>query len=325
MGFFAIAAGRLSDRFGPRGVLVLSAVATGLAYVLMYFLSAPWQLLLIYGVLVGFGLAAHDVVTLSTIAHWFPKRRGTMSGVVKVGTAIGQMIIPVVAVALIAAVGWRSAFVVPGIGATVLLLTAAWLMGITPVTDKSDGKQVDKTDGLSFAEARQGPQFWTLCAIQFFFFGTLITIPIHIVPHSIDSSLTAAHAATVLSTIAAGSIAGRLLTGNFVDRIGGKRCIDICLLLLFLSLISLLFIEDAKLLYTFAIVYGFAHGGLFTVVSPTVAGYFGMKAHGVIFGVIVCTGTIVGALLPIATGMFFDNQQTYDLAFALMAAMILSV
>jgi len=72
MGFFAIAAGRLTDRFGPRGVLVVAAISTGLAYILMYFLSAPWQLLLIYGVLVGFGLATHDVVTLSTIAHWFP-------------------------------------------------------------------------------------------------------------------------------------------------------------------------------------------------------------------------------------------------------------
>ena len=323
MGFFAIAAGRLTDRFGPRGVLMVAACSTGLAYILMYFLSAPWQLLLIYGVLVGFGLASHDVVTLSTIAHWFPNRRGTMSGIVKVGTAIGQMSIPIVAVALISLVGWRGAFAVLGVVAAVLLMFAAWLMGIKPKQDESTVNHASEIQGLSFAQAKQGSDFWILCATQFFFFGSLITIPTHIVPHSIDSGLTTAGAATVLSTIAASSIAGRLLTGGFVDRIGGKRCFNICLLLLFASLVALLFIVDAKWLYVFAVGYGFAHGGLFTVVSPTVAEYFGMKAHGAIFGVIVCTGTILGSLLPIVTGMIFDKLQSYSLAFGLLAAMVL--
>jgi len=258
MGFNAITAGRLTDRFGPRGVLIAAAFCTALAYVLMYFLSAPWQLLLIYGVLVGFGLATHDVVTLSTIAHWFPRRRGIMSGIVKVGTATGQMVIPLVAVVLIAAVGWRSAFVALGLLAAVLLLVGAWLTGLQPQTDvKTSGIVADKK-GLSFAEAKRGSSFWILCATQFFFFGALITIPTHIVPHGIDSGLTPAAAATVLSTIAASSIAGRLLTGGFVDRIGGKRCFNFCLLFLLLSLLSLLFIENAKWLYAFAVVYGFA-------------------------------------------------------------------
>jgi len=164
MGFFAIAAGRLTDRFGPRGVLVVAAISTGLAYILMYFLSAPWQLLLIYGVLVGFGLATHDVVTLSTIAHWFPRRRGTMSGIVKVGTAIGQMTVPVVAVVLIALVGWRGAFVALGVVAAVLLLIAAWLTGIKPKRDESTVSQVSELQGLSFAEAKKGSDFWILCS-----------------------------------------------------------------------------------------------------------------------------------------------------------------
>ena len=100
---------------------------------LMYFLSAPWQLIVIYGLFVALGLGSHDVVTLSTVARWFPRRRGVMSGVVKVGTALGQMSIPVVAAALIAAIGWRSAFLVQGIGAAVILVVAAWLLGLKPI------------------------------------------------------------------------------------------------------------------------------------------------------------------------------------------------
>jgi len=164
MGVFAILAGRLTDRFGPRGVLIFTALSTGLAYVLMYFLSAPWQLLAIYGLLVSLGLATHDVVTLSTIARWFPRRRGMMSGIVKVGAAFGQMSVPVLAVILIAAVGWRSAFLILGIGAACLLVIAAMLVGIKSVgNDSADGRNNSLADSrvqLNLALLMAVPMEW---------------------------------------------------------------------------------------------------------------------------------------------------------------------
>lgn len=339
MGIFAIAAGRLTDRFGPRGVLLFTAMSTGLAYVLMYFLSAPWQLLAIYGLLVSPGLATHDVVTLSTVARWFPRRRGMVSGIVKVGAGAGQMLIPVVTVGLIALFGWREAFAVLGISAVCLLGFAAMLVGFKPgdpvsaksvensAADPQINSMIDKqpvaAQGFSMREAKKRPEFRLLCAMQFFQFGTLITIPTHIVPHGIDSGLSPAGAAAVLSAIAASSIAGRLVTGGIVDRIGGKRSINICLFLLFASVVSLLFIVNNTWLYAFGVLYGFAHGGLFTVMSPTVAEYFGMRSHGAIFGVVVFTGTVGGALLPIATGLIFDKLQSYQWAFLLLATMVL--
>ena len=72
------------------------------------------------------------------------------------------------------------------------------------------------------------------------------------------------------------------------------------------------------MLYVFAFFYGFAHGGLFTVVSPTVAEYFGMRAHGVIFGAIVFFGTLGGASMPIVTGMIYDRLGSYDIAFIVL-------
>ena len=78
---------------------------------------------------------------------------------------------------------------------------------------------------------------------------------------------------------------------------------------------SLLFIENVQYLYAFGVLYGFSHGGLFTVVSPTVAEYFGMRSHGAIFGVVVFTGTTGGSLLPIITGLIFDKLQSYCLLY----------
>ena len=75
------------------------------------------------------------------------------------------------------------------------------------------------------------------------------------------------------------------------------------------------------MLYVFAVVYGFAHGGFYTVLSPTVAELFGLKAHGAIFGFVYFFGTIGGAVGPVISGRMFDAQQTYDNAFLLVLGM----
>ena len=84
--------------------------------------SPPWQLYLFYGGLVGIGLSTHDVITLSTVARWFDNRRGTMTGLVKVGTGAGQFLMPLVAAALIATYGWRNAYVMIGSVSLILLV-----------------------------------------------------------------------------------------------------------------------------------------------------------------------------------------------------------
>ena len=75
------------------------------------------------------------------------------------------------------------------------------------------------------------------------------------------------------------------------------------------------------LLFTFALFYGFAHGGLFTVVSPIVAEFFGMQSHGVIFGTILFFGTLGGAAGPLLCGRIYDLTGSYDLAFTILAAL----
>jgi MFS family permease len=102
MGVLAIFSGRLNDRYGPRAVLGVAGTLYGLGFALISQVSEPWHLFAIFGLLLGVGLSTHDVVTLSTVARWFQRRRGVMTGVVKVGTAAGQVAIPPLAALLIA-------------------------------------------------------------------------------------------------------------------------------------------------------------------------------------------------------------------------------
>jgi MFS family permease len=333
MGMLAIAAGKLNDQIGPRILITASALCFGVGYAAMSRLEAPWELFLFYGLLAGIGYSTHDVVTLSTITRWFVRRRGAMTGVVKVGTGVGQLLVPVIAAALIAAFGWRNAAFIIGMASMVILVAVAQLMRRDP---RSQGQHPDgvaaegapapagaEETGMSVAEAAGTRQFWILCAAQLTIFFCLLTVMIHIVPHATDLGVAPAVAATILSTIGGASIAGRLTIGMLADRLGGRRSLTVCFLVLLTSFGLLQFAESTWMLFLFALVYGFAHGGFFTVMSPTLAEFFGTGSHGVIFGVVLFCGTIGGAAGPLLAGTLFDTTGSYETVFLILTGFCL--
>jgi MFS family permease len=295
---------------------------------LMSRLETPWQLYLLYGVLISIGLGAHDVITLSTVARWFLRRRGMMSGIVKVGTGSGQLVLPLFTAVLISAYGWRNAYIIIGMVVLASLVAGAQLMRLAPEEMNllpDGGTQLHKVDvtgskkpGLTLRAVARTTQFWAMCGAEFASFFCLLTIVVHIVPHALDLGLPPATAAGVLSAIGGMSMLGRIMIGTANDRIGGKRSLIICFITLFCSLIWLQMAGEAWKLFLFAAIYGFAHGGLFTVVSPTVAELFGTGSHGVLFGIVVFSGNFGGAISPILAGYIFDVTGSYRLVFLLL-------
>ena len=333
MGVLAIVAGKLNDKIGPRILITASALCFGIGYGAMSRLQAPWELFLFYGLLAGIGYSTHDVVTLSTITRWFVRRRGAMTGVVKVGTGVGQLLVPVIAAALIAAFGWRNAAFIIGATSMLILLVVAQLMRRDPrsMGQHPDGVAIEGAraptgageTGMSVAEAAGTRQFWILCAAQLTIFFCLLTVMIHIVPHATDLGIAPAVAATILSTIGGASIAGRLTIGMLADRLGGRRSLGVSFLILLASFLLLQSAETAWMLFLFALIYGFAHGGFFTVMSPTLAEFFGTGSHGVIFGIVLFCGTIGGAAGPLLAGTLFDTTGSYETVFLILTGFCL--
>ncbi|MDA9009272.1 MFS transporter [Alphaproteobacteria bacterium] len=319
MGFYAIAGGRLSDLFGPRVVLTCSGLLYGLGYAAISFISEPWHLFLICGMFLGLGMGTHDVVTLGAIAKWFPNRKGIMTGVVKTGTAFGQMVMPIVAAVLLATYGWRDTVTILGLAAAVLLVVGAQFMSVPA---KPRASEAQPMTGLSFTEARRTRYFWILCAAQLLFFSTLMTVPLHIAVHGMDLGMAPATAAALLTVLGGSSIAGRLSIGAFADKLGGRMAYLLCIAPLIVSLLLLMVTEVHWAIFLIIALYGAAHGGLFVVVAPTIAEIFGTRSHGAIFGVIVFFGTIGGAFGPVFAGQVFDRTGAYDLAFAGLALML---
>lgn len=328
MGIGAIIFGTLNDRIGPRLILSVSGIFLAAGYLLMSFIQKPWQLYLLYGLFISIGFATHDVITLSTLAKWFVRLRGRMTGLTKTGTGVGQFVMPVAATALIAAYGWRLAYQVIGVFSLVTLFLAAQLMksdptsiGALPDGDRqSTARAVDnpETAGSKSANAFQSRQFWILCTIQFFVFFCLFTVIVHIVPHARDMGLAPAIAAVVLSTIGSVSIIGRLVIGTLIDKIGGKRSMISCFVILISSLILLQLANQTWMLFLFAAFYGFAHGGFFTVMSPLIAESFGTGTLGQLFGVVLFVGTLGGTIGPTLSGYAFDVTGNYQVPFIII-------
>ncbi len=333
MGVVGILAGRLNDRIGPRILIMVSGTSFGLGFLLISRIQALWQLYLLFGILVGIGLSTHDIITLSTVARWFVTRRGMMSGIVKVGTGIGQLFSPLIATTLIAAYGWRNSCLIIGAVVLVILVAVAQVMRRDPnemgLLPNGGGDQPgehgsNKEYGISLKTAVRKGQFRIMCLAEFIIFFCLLTIIVHIVPHATDLGLPLATAAGVLSTIGGVSIIGRIVMGAMIDRIAGKRSLIICFVVLLCGLLWLQVAKETWMLYLFATIYGFAHGGFFTVVSPTLAELFGMGSHGVLFGSVLFSGTIGGAFGPLLAGRIFDVVGSYQIIFLLLTGLALT-
>ncbi len=93
-GSASILLGNLNDRFGPRFIMSGCGLFIGLGFWLMSTLNSVWQLYLFYGLISCVGLGGIDVIPLSTVSRWFQKKRGMMSGIIKVGTGVGMFVMP---------------------------------------------------------------------------------------------------------------------------------------------------------------------------------------------------------------------------------------
>lgn len=350
-GLFAIVVGRLNDRFGPRILMSIAAFFLGLGFGLMSQVSTLFQLYLVFGLVFGIGLSSVDVIALTTITRWYSLNRGKMTGIVKVGTGAGQFTIPIIASFLIAWTGFQNAFIIMGGGAFVLLMAIAQLLHRDPDiyyasgvgTAGAGGAAADavadtaaaagaggaaaytgirpvQTAGMDFSRALKSAKLWLLCLSYLLTAFCLMSIMIHIVPHGRDMGIPPHRAAGVLAAIGAVSMLGRFAGGMLIDRTGSKTIMVISFVLLLFALTWLTLADTLWKLYAFAMVYGIAHGGFFTAISPIVAELFGIRSHGSLFGIVVFSGNTGGAFGPFVTGYLFDMFQNYAAAFLVLIA-----
>jgi MFS family permease len=337
-GVVAIAAGRLNDKFGPRAVMSCSGFLLGIGYFLMAKIATIWELYLCYGVIVGVGMGGGIAPSLSTVARWFVKRRGLMTGLTIAGTGTGTLVTPLVANWLISTYNWRTSFTIIGIAVVILIVGLAQFLirdpGRKGLSPYGAGTVADRSNldaaGLSLQEAVRTAQLWILFAIYVFAGFFVQVIIVHVVIHATGLGISPVSAASVLSVAGVGSLVGRIMGGGVSDRFGNKPTVISALILTGAGFIWLLVARELWMLYIFAIIFGLAYGEILCMMSLLPAELFGLRSQGVILGIIIFASTVGGGIGPVVAGRIFDITGNYQIAFMIcvvvaIAGLILAI
>jgi len=328
-GILGILMGGLNDRFGSRVLMTLCGILLALGYVLMSQISNIGQLYLFYGVIIGVGMAGVYVPILSTVARWFVKRRGLMTGIVLAGLAAGTFIMPPITNWLIYTYDWRMSFIIVGSLILVVVVIAAQFLRGNPgqIRQLSEGKELSRQglelvrDGFSLRKSIRTRQFWIAFTMLFCLAFYVFVITVHIVPYATDIGISATNAANILATFGGFGIVGRVVSGFVADRIGNRKVFIIGFaVILASSFLLVLTTAELWVLYIFAAIFGFAASGAGSLTSPLTADLFGMRSHGLIFGIVDLGFPIGGAVGPIVAAYTFDTMGSYQVSFQVCAA-----
>ncbi len=337
-GVFAFFSGWALDKYGPRIVVLLMGLFTGLSLLLTSQTNSLWQLFITYSLLLAVGTGAVYVVPISTVTRWFDKKRGLALGIASSGAGLGPLLMAPFATFLISNLNWRMTYLVIGLIAwsvviplSRLLKNSPYEIGTLPDGVKSDSRDIDNEEdniqpiGLSLPQVLRTRSFWLIIFIWVLFGATLFLILTHIVPHATDLGFSAVEAATVLSLIGGAAVAGRVLMGTVSDRIGRKVTAIICALLNTGTMVWLLWSQDLWMFYLFALVYGFTYGGIGSSLAALVGDTFGLYKIGTIVGVLDVGFGVGAAIGPYIGGLIFDVNNSYSTAFLIGALAMLIV
>ena len=310
MGLGSFVAGYLSDRFGARPVVLGGGVLLGAGLILSGRAEALWHFYVSFGVLVGFGVSCFYVPLTVTAIRWFEHRRGMAASIVSSGNGLGTLALAPLTRWLINNYEWRTAFLILGELALIVVIPAALLLRRAPAA-APPASEPAPAPGLT---ARRIWTFWPFWAIALTHFACCAAHsgPIfHMVSHTIDQGVAALAAAGALGMSGLTSIIGRVGTGMVADRVGAKHTLVIGLILQAVTIFLYLFARDAGTLYALAMVFGVAYGSVMPLYAVVTREYFGNRAMGTAYGgvfFISCIGMGVGSY---AGGLIHDLLGSY--------------
>lgn len=332
-------AAALMDRFGMRRVVAaaLSLVALGAAGSVL--VTASWQLLLTWGVLIGLGTGSMALVLAATVAQrWFARRRGLVMGVLTAGSATGQLVFLPPVAHLAETAGWRTASLVVAAGA-LAVVPAVWLVlrdhpserGVTPYG--ADSSYVEPAmrrgsaarraiEGLAYAVRQRA--FWALAG-AFAICGATTNglVGIHFIPSAHDHGMSSTTAAGLLAVVGVFDIAGTIASGWLTDKVDPRL-----LLVLYyafrgvglLLLPSLLSDTVHPSMVLFIVVYGLDWVATVPPTAMLCQEAFGDRGT-IVFGWVFASHQVGAALAALGAGVVRDSFGSYTYAWWAGAAL----
>ena len=322
-GFSQMMAGRLLDRYGPRRLFSISALAASAGLFLTSRTNTIPELYLYYGVITAVGVSGMTIgVVSSTVSRWFRSLRGLIGGIAVAGTAFGHFaILPALAYSL-ERFGWRGSWAGLGVLVSVVVVPVALTlmkkdpaeMGLSPY--EIGGRAVpawrsSPAPDYSPREAFLSRSFlfiagaYCLCGFQDFFFVT------QFVPFATDAGLTSQHASNIQGLSGLLALAGVLAFPAVTEKAGHGLPLSFMFVLRIACFGLLMASSSEPAIFTAALLMGFTLMATAPLAAAMTGDYFGVRNIGLITGAILWVHHTGGALGALVGGMVHDATGSY--------------
>lgn len=333
-GFTAPFAAALMERFGIRRVVMTALTVIGSGAAATIFMTEPWHLVLLWGVVVGVGTGSMALVfAASVVNRWFVQRRGLVMGLLTAATASGQLVFLPGLSMLAMNVGWRSVSVTVAAGAFVMV-PVIWLFlrerpadaGRLPYGAAPDWQPPVRSEVndarlalQTLRDAAKVRDFWYVAG-SFFVCGlsTSGLIGTHFIPAAHDHGMAEVAAAGLLALVGVFDVVGTIFSGWLTDRYDARRLLFFYYLLRGISLFLLpwvLFSTVQPSTLVFVVFYGL---DWVATVPPTVLlcrRILGPGHATVVYGWVFAAHQVGGSIAALGAALLRVQFGDYALAF----------
>ncbi len=323
-------AGRILDNYPARLIVPVGGICYAMSFIILSRSNTLWVMLLTITTLVGIGLCLAGGLAANAItSRWFLRRRGRALGIASVASSAGGFTMVPFMTWLIESYAWREALLYAGVAVGIVIVLVGFFLienkpseELMSVSDEFDlgathtntNEEIESTT-WTFSTLVKNKNFWLIM----FGAGLLLASDQAILtskyPLFIDSGLTPAQAASIISTMTFSAIFGKFLVGYLADYIDVRHLF--AMVAIFHAALLLIFIEmpDYWILLSFASVFGAAVGGIYPVWSALTAANFGARNFGLVFGSMAPVMQSMALVFVYFVASSFDKNGSYNFAF----------
>jgi len=303
--------GYLLDRVGARRVILPCMTVFGCAFASLALLTPRlWHLYAIFAILGAVGNGTAMLAYSRAVSTWFAGRRGMALALMMTGSAVGAIVLPPLAQALIQSLGWRGAFAI--LGGLVLALGLPVVVPLVREKPGFDGGRAVEAAGASVQQAIRSLAFWILVVVLFLCSIGQNGAITHLSALLTDRGVSSHDAAIVVSLMGAASLLGRLVTGWLLDRFFAPRLAFCLLTLAALGIFILSAAHSPAMGSLAAILIGAGMGGEADITPYILSRYFGLRSFSMLYGFTWTGYAIAGAIGPVLMGRAFDTSAGYQ-------------
>jgi MFS family permease len=318
-GFLAMAVGsilwgNLSDRFGPRLIILIGSSVLAIALALASRATSLIEFQMVFGLLVGGATAAIFAPMMACVTGWFDTHRSLAVSLVSAGMGMAPVTMSPLAARLISTHDWRTSLLMIAGLAAVVMIPVALLVRRPPALETADAvpfAQEESHSGISVRQAMRSPQFITLLLTNFFCCATHSGPIFHTVSYAMSCGIPLVAAVSIYSVEGLAGLGGRVAFGFLGDRFGAKRVLVSGLLLQAFGALAYFFVSHLSAFYAVAAVFGFIYAGVMPLYAVLARENFPLRMMGTIIGGTAMAGSLGMAIGPLAGGLIYDTFASY--------------